>query len=102
MTRFEGKTEEDAVATALKHLKRPAAELSYTVVRDEKSFWGGRVVEIEVADLAEAASRVAAGRAGASARGPAGGAGRRGPPSPGRPSKPRCSTTRPGQRPRQR
>jgi spoIIIJ-associated protein len=46
--RFEGKTEEEAVAVALKELKRPAAELSYTVVRDEKSFWGGRVVEIEV------------------------------------------------------
>ena len=50
MTRFEGKTEEEAVATALKHLKRPASELSYTVIRDEKSFWGGRVVEIEVGD----------------------------------------------------
>jgi len=46
--RFEGKTEEEAVALALKELKRPAAELSYKVVRDEKSFWGGRVVEIEV------------------------------------------------------
>lgn len=46
--RFEGKTEEEAVSTALKTLKRPAAELSYTVIRDEKSFWGGRVVEIEV------------------------------------------------------
>jgi spoIIIJ-associated protein len=50
MTRFEGKTEEEAVATALKHLKRPASELAYTVIRDEKSFWGGRVVEIEVGD----------------------------------------------------
>jgi len=46
--RFEGKTEEEAVALALKELKRPAAELSYHVIRDEKSFWGGRVVEIEV------------------------------------------------------
>jgi spoIIIJ-associated protein len=46
--RFEGKTEEEAVAVALKELKRPAAELSYKVIRDEKSFWGGRVVEIEV------------------------------------------------------
>jgi spoIIIJ-associated protein len=49
--RFEGKTEEEAVSTALKTLKRPAAELSYTVIRDEKSFWGGRVVEIEVAGV---------------------------------------------------
>ncbi|MGH9400135.1 MAG: protein jag [Thermoanaerobaculia bacterium] len=52
--RFEGKTEEEAVAAALKTLKRPASELSYTVIRDEKSFWGGRVVEIEVAGAGEA------------------------------------------------
>ena len=51
MTRFEGKTEEEAVATALEHLKRPAADLRYTIIRDEKSFWGGRVVEIEVEDV---------------------------------------------------
>lgn len=53
--RFEGKTEEEAVSTALKTLKRPAAELSYTVIRDEKSFWGGRVVEIEVGGVEDAA-----------------------------------------------
>lgn len=58
MTRFEGKTEEEAVATALKHLKRPASELSYTVIRDEKSFWGGRVVEIEVGGVESPESRV--------------------------------------------
>ena len=46
--RFEGKSEQEAIETALKELKRPAAELRYHVVRDEKSFWGGRVVEIEV------------------------------------------------------
>src|SRR3954468_22926049 len=46
--RFEGKSEQDAIETALKELKRPASELRYHVVRDEKSFWGGRVVEIEV------------------------------------------------------
>lgn len=46
--RFEGKSEQEAIETALKELKRPAAELKYRVVRDEKSFWGGRVVEIEV------------------------------------------------------
>jgi spoIIIJ-associated protein len=57
MTRFEGKTEEEAVATALKHLKRPAAQLQYTVIRDEKSFWGGRVVEIEVEDVGAVESR---------------------------------------------
>jgi spoIIIJ-associated protein len=64
--RFEGKTEEEAVSTALKTLKRPAAELSYTVIRDEKSFWGGRVVEIEVAGVE--AGAVAAGPADASER----------------------------------
>lgn len=58
--RFEGKTEEEAVSTALRELKRPAAELSYTVVRDEKSFWGGRVVEIEVGDVGAVESREAA------------------------------------------
>jgi len=30
----------------------PAAQLKYTVIRDEKSFWGGRVVEIEVEEPA--------------------------------------------------
>ena len=58
--RFEGKTEEEAVSTALKTLKRPAAELSYTVIRDEKSFWGGRVVEIEVGGVEDAAAGVEA------------------------------------------
>jgi spoIIIJ-associated protein len=46
--RFEGKSEQEAIENALRELKRPAAELTYRVVRDEKSFWGGRVVEIEV------------------------------------------------------
>jgi spoIIIJ-associated protein len=46
--RYEGKTEPDAVASAAAALQRPAESLRYRVVRDEKSFWGGRVVEIEV------------------------------------------------------
>jgi spoIIIJ-associated protein len=46
--RYEAKTEEDAVAGAARALGRPASELKYTVIRDEKAFWGGRVVEIEV------------------------------------------------------
>jgi spoIIIJ-associated protein len=50
--RFEGKTEQEAVERALRELGRPAVELSYRVVRDEKSFWGGRVVEIEVEEHA--------------------------------------------------
>jgi len=52
--RFEGKSEQDAIETALKELKRPASELRYRVVRDEKSFWGGRVVEIDVEAEGEA------------------------------------------------
>ncbi len=46
--RYEAKTEQDAVAAAAKALGKPAAEIRYTVIRDEKAFWGGRVVEIEV------------------------------------------------------
>jgi spoIIIJ-associated protein len=46
--RYEAKTEQDAVEGAAKALGKPAAELKYTVIRDEKAFWGGRVVEIEV------------------------------------------------------
>ena len=61
--RFEGKSEQEAIETALKELKRPAAELKYRIVRDEKSFWGGRVVEIEV----EVEGAAEAGRASAGA-----------------------------------
>lgn len=46
--RYEGKTEADAVEAAAQALGVPAAELKYRIVRDEKSFWGGRVVEIEL------------------------------------------------------
>jgi spoIIIJ-associated protein len=46
--RYEAKTVEEAVEGAARALGKPAAELKYTVIRDEKSFWGGRVVEIEV------------------------------------------------------
>lgn len=53
--RFEAKTEADAVERAARELNRNAGELAYRVVRDEKSFWGGRIVEIEV----EAAAPVA-------------------------------------------
>lgn len=49
--RFEGKSEQEAIEMALRELKRPASELEYSIVRDEKSFWGGRVVEIEVAGV---------------------------------------------------
>src|SRR3954463_14506172 len=69
--RFEGRSEQDAIETALKELKRPASELRYHVVRDEKSFWGGRGVAIEV----EAEGAAAGGAAPRAARGA-----RRGPP----------------------
>jgi len=48
--RYEAKTERDALEAAAKALGRPASEIRYTVIRDEKAFWGGRVVEIEVED----------------------------------------------------
>ena len=50
--RFEAKTEADAVEQAARALSRPAGDVKYRVVRDEKSFWGGRIVEIEVTDPA--------------------------------------------------
>jgi spoIIIJ-associated protein len=46
--RYEAKSEQEAVEAAAKALGTPASQLRYTVIRDEKSFWGGRVVEIEV------------------------------------------------------
>lgn len=46
--RYEGKSEQEAVEEAARALGKPAGELRYRLVRDEKSFWGGRVVEIEV------------------------------------------------------
>ncbi len=46
--RYEGKSVEDAVAAAASALGRPPEEIQHRVVRDEKSFWGGRLVEIEV------------------------------------------------------
>ena len=46
--RFEAKTEADAVERAAKALGCSAAEVKYRVVRDEKSFWGGKIVEIDV------------------------------------------------------
>jgi spoIIIJ-associated protein len=46
--RYEGKTEADAVEAAAQAIGVPSTELKYRVIRDEKSFWGGRVVEIEL------------------------------------------------------
>jgi predicted RNA-binding protein Jag len=59
--RYEAKTLEEAIEGAARALGKPAADLRYVVIRDEKSFWGGRVVEIE-AEGQEAADREAGGR----------------------------------------
>src|SRR5262249_29405217 len=56
--RFEGRTTEEALEKAARELSRDAGQIRHRVVRDEKSFGGGRVVEIEVEDEA-AASGVA-------------------------------------------
>ena len=58
--RFEAKTEADAVEQAARALNRVVEAVQYRVVRDEKSFWGGRIVEIEVADPEAEAPRTAA------------------------------------------
>ena len=58
--RYEGKTEAEAVEAAAPAIGVSAAELKYRVVRDEKSFWGGRVVEIELEEPRRAESRAAA------------------------------------------
>jgi len=55
--RFEAKTEADAVEQAARAVGKSAAEVRYRVVRDEKSFWGGRIVEIEVDAPADDATR---------------------------------------------
>ena len=53
--RHEAKTEQEAVEGAARALGKAPADLKYTVIRDEKSFWGGRVVEIEVEEGESAA-----------------------------------------------
>ncbi|MGH9369378.1 MAG: protein jag [Thermoanaerobaculia bacterium] len=46
--RYEGKSEAEAVEAAARERGVAAGQLRYRIVREEKSFWGGRVVEIEV------------------------------------------------------
>lgn len=72
--RFEGKTEQEAVENALRQLGRRASELKYRVVRDEKSFWGGRVVEIDVEEFESRESTVETPAAAPSRTTAAGGA----------------------------
>ncbi len=45
---FEGRTPQEAIERAAQQLGRDPGEIRYRVIRDEKSFWGGRVVEIEI------------------------------------------------------
>src|SRR3954465_3181428 len=52
--RYEAKSEREALGAAAKAMGRPAESIPYRVVRDEKSFWGGRVVEIEVEEAKRA------------------------------------------------
>ncbi len=59
--RYEAKTLEEAVAGLAKALGKPAADVRYTVIRDEKAFWGGRVVEIESLEPGGAPPRVEEG-----------------------------------------
>jgi len=62
--RYEGKSEAEAVETAARERGIADAELRYRVIRDEKSFWGGRVVEIEVEGGAEEPAASAPGEGG--------------------------------------
>ena len=55
--RYEGKTEAEAIEAAAQAIGVPAAELKYRVIRDERSFWGGRVVEIELEEPGRVESR---------------------------------------------
>lgn len=48
--RFEAKSEAEAVEQAARELGIEGSRVRYRVVRDEKSFWGGRIVEIEVSE----------------------------------------------------
>ena len=57
--RFEAKSEAEAVEQAARELGIEASRVGYRVVRDEKSFWGGRIVEIEVAEPNRAAAPTA-------------------------------------------
>jgi spoIIIJ-associated protein len=57
--RYEGKTEAEAVEAAAQAIGVPSTELKYRVIRDEKSFWGGRVVEIELEEPRRVESREA-------------------------------------------
>lgn len=69
--RFEAKTEADAVEQAARALGTSTADVSYRLIRDEKSFWGGRIVEIDVDAPAGAAPTASEASDTAAAVGPA-------------------------------
>jgi spoIIIJ-associated protein len=54
--RYEGKSEAEAVEAAAREKGVAPGQLRYRVIRDEKSFWGGRIVEIEVEESESAAA----------------------------------------------
>jgi len=66
--RYEGKSETEAAANAARELGLDPEGLRYKVVRDEKSFWGGRLVEIEIEVDAESASAASPAAVAAPAR----------------------------------
>src|SRR5450432_698614 len=97
--RFEGKSEQEAIETALKELKRPASDLQYRVIRDEESFWGGRVVEIEIdVEAGVSARETASARVAPAAAPPAAESAPAAPPSPVRdePVKPKPAREKAG------
>jgi spoIIIJ-associated protein len=61
IVRYEGKTEAEAVEGAARMVGVSAAQLKYRVIRDERSFWGGRIVEIELEEPERAEVREPAG-----------------------------------------
>jgi spoIIIJ-associated protein len=66
--RYEGKSETEAAANAARELGLDPERLRYKIVRDEKSFWGGRLVEIEIEIEAETAGAAPSAAVSAPAR----------------------------------
>ncbi|MGE5276781.1 MAG: protein jag [Acidobacteriota bacterium] len=58
--RYEGKSEAEAVEAAARERGVSPGQLRYRIIRDEKSFWGGRIVEIEVEENGGPAAAAAA------------------------------------------
>ena len=84
--RYEGKSEAEAVEAAARERGVTPGQVRYRVVRDEKSFWGGRIVEIEVEEGESLAAAAAAPPPPAFVE--KGSAAEEGAPSPQRPAQP--------------